>query len=195
MKRLKTAPTYGLLVASLAAALVVFAVSAVGAFANGGMGGGTGGGGTGGGGAGGGGAGGAGGPALSPSSDQISEQARAFFNEGVTYGKQKKWYLAIAAYKQAVHIDPKFAAAWTNLGHSYRKTQQYDMALDAYKQAIGLAPDDPYPHGYLALTYLAMGNKDAAMHEYEIVRRLDEKMAGELLKAIQANNPDLGDEE
>jgi hypothetical protein len=40
-----------------------------------------------------------------------------------------------------------------------------------------------------------MGNKDAAMREYEIVRRLDAKMAGELLKAIQANNPDLGDED
>src|SRR5437773_6106172 len=158
------------------------------------MGGGTGGGGTGGGGAGGGGTGGAGGSTLSSSSDQISQQAKAFFNEGVAYGKQKKWYLAIAAYTQAVRIDPKFAAAWTNLGHSYRKTQQYGMALDAYTQAIGLAPADPNPHGYLALTYLAMGNKDAAMREYEIVRRLDANMAGELLKAIQANNPDLGDE-
>jgi tetratricopeptide (TPR) repeat protein len=195
MKGLKTAPRCGLLVASLAAALLVSAVLAVGAFANGGgMGGGTGGGGTGGGGAGGGGTGGAGGPTLSSSSDQISQQAKAFFNEGVAYGKQKKWYLAIAAYKQAVHIDPKFAAAWTNLGHSYRKTQQYGMALDAYKQAIGLAPDDPNPHGYLALTYLAMGNKDAAMREYEIVRRLDANMAEELLKAIQANNPDLDEE-
>lgn len=178
----------GLLVASLAAAV---AVSTVGAFAHDGMGGG----GTGGGSTGGGSTGGGGGSTVSSLSDQINPQAKTFFNQGVTYAKQKKWFLAIAAYTQAVRIDPKFAAAWNNLGHSYRKAQQYGMALDAYKQAIGLAPDNPNPHEYMSRTYLAMGNKGGAMHEYEIVRRLDAKMADELLKAIQANNPDLGDDE
>jgi tetratricopeptide (TPR) repeat protein len=131
---------------------------------------------------------------LSPSSDPINPQAKTFFDQGMTYVKEKKWYLAISAFTQAVHIEPKFAAAWNNLGHSYRKAQQYGMALDAYKQAISLAPADPNPHEYLARTYLAMGNKDGAMREYETVRHLDAKMADELLKAIQANDPDLGDE-
>jgi tetratricopeptide (TPR) repeat protein len=194
MKRIKFALRYGLLFASLVAAV---AMSTVGAFANGMGGGGMGGAGDGGmGGAGGGmGEGGSGsGPIASPSFDQINPEARTFFNQGVTYAKQKKWYLAIAAYAQAVRLEPKFAAAWNNLGQSYRKTQQYDKALDACTQAVSLAPGDPNPHKYMARTSLAMGNKDAAMREYEIVRRLDPKMAGELMKAIQANNPDLGDE-
>jgi Tfp pilus assembly protein PilF len=70
-----------------------------------------------------------------------------------------------------LRLEPKYAAAWNNLGHSYRKTQQYIMALDAYKQAMNLAPDYSNPHEYLARTYLATGNKDAAMREYEIVWR------------------------
>jgi len=185
---------WGLSCGVFAAALMV-ALSGPGstAFANGGggMGGGAGGG-TGSGGTGGGGMG--GGSNVSSPSDQVNSQAKTFFNQGMGYVKDKKWFLAISAFTQAVHLDPKFAAAWNNLGHSYRKAQQYSNALDAYKQAIDLAPADPNPHEYLARTYLAMGNKDAAMRQYETVRHLDPKLADELLKAIQANDPDLGDE-
>jgi len=197
MKGFTSLLRYGLLVAALTLALsgpasTVFANGGGGM--GGGAGGGTGGSGTGGSGTGGGGTGGGGGSNVSSPADPINPQARTFFNQGMGYVKEKKWFLAISAFTQAVHIDPKFAAAWNNLGHSYRKAQQYSMALDAYKQAIDLAPADPNPHEYLARTYLAMGNKDAAMREYETVRHLDPKLADELLKAIQANDPNLGDE-
>jgi Tfp pilus assembly protein PilF len=126
---------------------------------------------------------------------QMNPQAKTFFDQGKAYSKQKNWTLAIAAYQQAVRIEPKFAEAWNNMGYCYRKAKQFDKALDAYKHAIDLKPDFAYPHEYAARTYLAMGNTEAAMREYEILKRLDGKMAGELLKAIQANNPDLGDED
>jgi tetratricopeptide (TPR) repeat protein len=126
---------------------------------------------------------------------QLNPQAKTFFDQGKAHAKKKSWDLAIAAYQQAVRLEPKFAEAWNNLGYCYRKAKQFDKALDAYKQAIALKPDFAYPHEYAARTYLAMGNKDAAMREYEILKRLDGKMADELLKAIQANNPDLGDDD
>jgi tetratricopeptide (TPR) repeat protein len=126
---------------------------------------------------------------------QMNPQAKALFDQGRAYSKKKNWDLAIAAYNQAVRIEPKFAEAWNNMGYCYRKGKQFDKALDAYKQAITLKPDFAYPHEYMARTYLAMGNMDAAKREYEILKRLDGKMAAELLKAIQANNPDLGDDD
>jgi tetratricopeptide (TPR) repeat protein len=92
-----------------------------------------------------------------------------------------------------VRFDPKFLDAWNNLGHAYRKTKNYDKALEAYKRALELKPDYANAHEYLGRTYLAMGNKDAAMREYDVLKRLDAKMADELLKAIEANNADLGD--
>jgi len=132
-------------------------------------------------------------PSGSSSTTQVDQSARAYFAQGEDYSKKKDWDQAIAAYQQAVRIDPKFAEAWNNLGYCYRKAKQYDKALDAYKQAISLKPDFSYPHEYMARTYLAMGDKDAAMREYEILKRLDPKMADQLLKAIQANDADLGD--
>jgi tetratricopeptide (TPR) repeat protein len=120
--------------------------------------------------------------------------AQTYYNQGQEYSKKKSWNLAIQAYREAVRLDAKFAEAWNNLGFCYRKVNQYDKALDAYKQALDLKPDYPNAHEYLARTYLAMGNKDGALREYEILRRLDAKMAAELMKAIQANDADLEDE-
>ena len=141
----------------------------------------------------GGGRGGGGGSNYTGPSSQASA-ARTYFNQGEEYSRKKNWNLAIQAYLQAVRLDPKFAEAWNNLGFCYRKVKQYDKAFDAYKQALDLRPDYPNAHEYMARTYLAMGNKDGAMREYEILMRLDAKMAAELMKAIQANDADLGDE-
>jgi tetratricopeptide (TPR) repeat protein len=177
--------TVGHIRAALVSGILVAALATLGgaAFAHdsGGMGGGSGssGGGTGGG-------------SGSDGASQVSA-ARTYFNQGQEFAKKQSWYLAIQAYQQSVRLDPKFIDAWNNLGHAYRKTKDYDKALDAYKRALELKPDYADAHEYLGRTYLAMGNKDAAMREHEILKRLDAKMAGELLKAIQANNADLGD--
>lgn len=119
--------------------------------------------------------------------------AQTFFDQGEEYSKKKSWNLAVQAYLQAVRSDPKFVAAWNNLGFCYRKIKQYDKAFDAYTQALNLRPDYPNAHEYMGRTYLAMGNNDGAMREYEILRHLDARMAAELLRAIQANDADLGD--
>ena len=126
---------------------------------------------------------------------QMNPQAKIFFDQGQEYAKKRSWDLAIAAYQQAVRAEPKFVEAWNGLGHACRKAKQYDKALNAYKQAITLKQDYANPHEYLARTYVALGDKEAAMREYEIVKRLDAKMAVDLLKAIEAGDPDLGDED
>src|SRR5713226_2073811 len=97
-----------------------------------------------------------------PSPTQMNSQAKAFFDQGQAYSKKKSWDLAIAAYAQAVRVEPKYVQAWNGLGHAYRKAKKYDKALDAYKQAITLKQDYADPHEYLARTLLAMGDKDAA---------------------------------
>ena len=164
----------------LGTGIVIASLATLGAAAFGHDSGGMGGGGTGGGGGG------------SDGQSQISP-ARVYFNQGAEFSKKKNWHLAIQAYAQAVRLDPKFPEAWNNLGYCYRRVKDYDKSFDAYKHALDLKPDYPNAHEYMGRTYLATGNKDAAMREYEVLKRLDAKMADELLKAIQANDADLGD--
>ncbi|MGH2376124.1 MAG: tetratricopeptide repeat protein [bacterium] len=126
-------------------------------------------------------------------SDQISPQARFYYDLGMNHFRGKRWTQAIQAYLDAVRIEPRFPEAWNNLGYCYRKVKDNQRALDAYRRAIELRPDFAAAHEYIGRLYIAMGNRDMAMRHYEILRRLDGKLAAELLQAIQANDSDYGE--
>ena len=126
-------------------------------------------------------------------SDQLNPQARFYYDLGMNHFRAKRWTQAIQAYLDAVRIEPRFPEAWNNLGYCYRKVKDNLRALDAYRRAIELRPDFAAAHEYIGRLYVAMGNKDMAMRHYEILRRLDGKLAAELLQAIQANDSDYGE--
>lgn len=123
------------------------------------------------------------------------DQARRLYQQGVEYARRQQWEQAIQAYQQAVRLDPRFVEAWTNLGYAYRKIRDYSRSVEAYRRALSLRPDFAPAHDYLARTYLAMGERQKAMEHYEILRRLDARMAQRLLRAIQSNDPDLDSSE
>jgi tetratricopeptide (TPR) repeat protein len=125
--------------------------------------------------------------------EDASPQARSLYTQGIDHVRAKRWDLAIGAFSQAVRVEPRFVEAWNMLGYSYRKTKDHARALEAYRRAIDLRPDFPFAHEYIGRLYLAMGNRDQAIRHYEILRRLDATLAAQLLRAIEANNPDLGD--
>ena len=62
-----------------------------------------------------------------------------------------------------------------------------------HRVAIQLRPTFPQAYDYLARAYLAKGGSAAALREYEIVRRLDSKLAHCLKEAIARNDPDYND--
>ena len=49
---------------------------------------------------------------------------------------------AIAAYQQAIALDPKYAYPHNGLGNVYRETGPLREAIAAYQQAIALDPKD-----------------------------------------------------
>lgn len=126
--------------------------------------------------------------------DSINPEARSLYDQGAEHFRKKQWNLAIPTYLQAVRIEPRFVEAWNSLGFCYRKVKDNQKALDAYRRAIDLKPDFKFAHEYIGRLYIAMGNREAAMRHYEILRRLDAKMAAELLRAIEANNADYGED-
>ena len=126
--------------------------------------------------------------------ESLNPEARSMYDQAAEHFRKKQWNLAIPAYLQAVRIEPRFVEAWNSLGYCYRKVKDNQKALDAYRRAIDIKPDFKFAHEYIGRLYVAMSNQDMAMRHYEILRRLDAKMAAELLKAIEANDPDYGED-
>jgi tetratricopeptide (TPR) repeat protein len=46
----------------------------------------------------------------------------------------------MAAFEQAIRLDPTYAPAYNNRGGAFYKLKRYDEALAAYEQAIRLDP-------------------------------------------------------
>jgi tetratricopeptide (TPR) repeat protein len=84
---------------------------------------------------------------------------------------------AIAAYQQAITLDPKDAYPHNGLGIVYRALGRYDEAIAAYQQAITLDPKDAYPHNGLGIVYRALGRYDEAIAAYQQAITLDPKDA------------------
>ena len=59
----------------------------------------------------------------------------------MAYGQQGQLEPAIAAYQQAIQIDPNHAKAHNNLGTVYDRKGQLEQAIVAYQQAIQIDPN------------------------------------------------------
>ena len=123
----------------------------------------------------------------------VSSEAVKAFKRGLELHKSKEWAAAIKEYERAVALGGRFPEAFNNLAYCYRKVGQVDRAIELYKIALQLRPTFPQAHDYLARAYLAKGDRAAALREYDIVRRLDAKLAHCLRVAIDRNDPDYND--
>ncbi len=123
----------------------------------------------------------------------VSNEAVQAFKHGLEYHKTKQWVPAIKEYERALDLGGRFPEAFNNLAYCYRKIGMLDKSIELYKVAIQLRPIFVQAHDYLARAYLAKSDKAAALHEYEIVRHLDQKLAVCLWAAIQRNDPDYHD--
>ncbi|HEX8089695.1 MAG TPA: TonB family protein [Blastocatellia bacterium] len=64
------------------------------------------------------------------------------------------------------------------------RVSRYEDAVEAFKQMLKDEPANGFTHFELGSAYAALGNKESAIKEYEVLKMLDEKLAERLLKAI-----------
>ncbi len=76
---------------------------------------------------------------------------------GGTSIKSCMYKVGIAAFKQAISIDPGYAEAHNNLGVAYGKSGMYKEAIEAYKQAIRINPDYAKVHNNIGVAYRESG--------------------------------------
>jgi len=103
---------------------------------------------------------------------------RAYNNLGVEYydiGRVKK---AIASYKKAIEIYPKYVLAHNNLGVAYQAIEKNEEAIASFKKAIELNPEYIDAYNNLANMYMISGKKERAISVYNKVIEMNPDHAG-----------------
>jgi len=98
---------------------------------------------------------------------------------GMAYERLGRGQEAIPAFKEAIRLKPN-AHSYEGLGWAYSKLGRWPEAAAAFGQAVRLNPQEPSLRAALVGSYLAMGDRDAALKEYEVLKNSDPKTAQEV---------------
>ena len=92
------------------------------------------------------------------------ENAGAYFSRGSVYLFGTMEYpKAIADFKKAIEIDPKYFPAYNGLGLTYHKMKQHFTAVVNFSTAIMLNPKIAASYGLRAESYEKLGKKEHAV--------------------------------
>ena len=94
-------------------------------------------------------------------------------NMGTALSDQGKTEEAIAHYRSALRIDPKYAKAWNNLGIAYEESDRSAKAIEAYQEALRLDPNDAKAWNNLGSVYGKSGQTPKAIEAIGQALRID----------------------
>ncbi len=95
-----------------------------------------------------------------------------WINEGSALYDLKRYEEALAAYEQAIRLDPNVAVAYNNKGNILYDLKRYKEALAAYEQAIRLDPNYAYAYHGKGLALDKLRRSKEAQQCYEKARQL-----------------------
>src|SRR5215475_11998515 len=112
---------------------------------------------------------------------QAEAQARARYStlmsQGHTDINNGDYDKAIAAFSDAMRLDPKSALAFTNRGVAYERKGDNDRAIADFNEAIRLDPKNVLAFANRGIAYGKKGDTDRAIADYNEAIRLDPKNA------------------
>lgn len=119
--------------------------------------------------------------------------SEGYFREGYRQASRNDRRDAIAAYTQAIQLDPENAAAYYNRGIEYAKQGDRNQAIQDYTDAIKLAPTFADAYFNRANSYFVRGERNAAIQDYRRAEQLyqqqrrpeERRRAQEALQAVQ----------
>src|SRR5258708_3940807 len=100
-----------------------------------------------------------------------------WLEEGVTPSDLKRYEEELAAYEQAIRLDPTDAHAYFSKGNALYMLKYYEEALAAYEQAIRLDHNDVDYYNSKGIALRNLKRYEEALAAYEQASRLDPKAA------------------
>lgn len=100
-------------------------------------------------------------------------EGRAKLNEYKTNNNSISLSNALKHFKEAIHLDAKYADAHYNLGDAYYFSSKYDKAIESYKKAVDLKPKTIQYHYQLGNAYILKSKYNEAKAEYNKIIDLD----------------------
>lgn len=100
-------------------------------------------------------------PAI-PTVQQKVAQAKAYFEEGMTFTRTSQYEQAVQAYTQAIALEPTLAEAHHELGYAFYRLGKYEESISSSEQAIKLKPKNPETYHNLALAYMGLRHWEKA---------------------------------
>ena len=101
--------------------------------------------------------------------EQRTEGFYALANACHNLGRQDE---QIRHLRQAVDLDPEFAAAYRNLGALYLQRGEHSLAEEALRRALKLEPDVAIAHYNIGMLYMRTGRRELAQTAFETTERL-----------------------
>ena len=101
--------------------------------------------------------------------------ARALAKQAFSHLANDRVDEAVAAYREAVTLDPLLPIAWNGLATALAQQGDLDGALEASRRLVELEPDDPLGHTNLSLFYMRKGMIPEAEAEKALAMRLQMK--------------------
>ena len=86
-----------------------------------------------------------------------SPGALAQYRKGERLAKNGQFTEAVAAYRQAIRLEPDYPQAYYEMGLAYAGLKQYPDAVKAFKEAARLQPEMGLIYENLGVVYIKMG--------------------------------------
>jgi tetratricopeptide (TPR) repeat protein len=99
--------------------------------------------------------------------------ASDYVAQGKAYLEQGDYEQAIAAFGEALRLDPDYACAYVNRGYAYAMHGKYARAIADFDEAIRLDPDYAYAYVNRGYAYAMQGEYARAIADYDEAIRLD----------------------
>jgi tetratricopeptide (TPR) repeat protein len=92
---------------------------------------------------------------------------------------------ALFQFTETLRLNPDHALAHHNLAFILARQKKYEEAIPHLKRAVQILPAYAEAHFVLGVVYLEMGDRDQAMSQYEILRRIDPARAAVLSQSMK----------